>query len=143
MLTDEIKSRMMRALKARNTTEREILGVVLGEIQTQEARQGALSEEAVQGVVRKLIKSNRETLDAATDAAQRAGLEQEISILETLLPKSLSEDEVIAALAPVANAIRAASGDGPATGIAMKQLKQQPAPVDGRVVSQAVKKMRA
>ena len=143
MLKSEIKSRMMRALKARNTVEREILGVVLGEVQTQEARAGGdLSDEAAQGVVRKLIKSNRETLDVATDAAQKDTLEREIDILESLLPKTMTEAEVIEALAPARDAIRAAAGDGPATGIAMKQLKQQPLPVEGRVVSQAVKKMR-
>lgn len=143
MLIEQIKARMLSALKARRTLEKEILGVALGELQTVEARKGTLSEEEGAAIVRKLVKSNRETLDASTNAEQRAALEQEIAILESLLPKSLGEEEILAALTPVADAVRAAGNDGQATGIAVKSLKSAGVVVDGKLVGEVVRKMRA
>jgi uncharacterized protein YqeY len=143
MLIEQIKARMLSALKARRTVEKEILGVALGELQTVEARKGTLSEEEGAAIVRKLVKSNRETLEVSTNAEQRATLEQEIAILESLLPKSLGEAEILAALGPVADAVRAAGNDGQATGIAMKSLKAAGVVVDGKLVGDVVRKMRA
>jgi uncharacterized protein YqeY len=143
MLKAEIQSRIRAAMKARKTVEREILGVALGEIQTAEARKGELTEEETAAFVKKLVKSNRETIEAGPDAERKAILEEEIAILESLLPKAMGPDEIVAALASVSDAIRAASNDGQATGIAMKTLKAQGAPVDGKAVAEAVKRMRA
>ena len=69
-------------------------------------------------------------------------LRQEITVLESLLPKTLTEDEIVAALDPVAEAIKGAKADGPATGIAMKHLKSSGAAVDGKTVSGAVRRIR-
>jgi uncharacterized protein YqeY len=77
------------------------------------------------------------------DAADKAILEEENVVLETLLPKTLDASEVIAALATVSEAILAAGGDGQATGVAMKHLKSSGAVVDGKTVSTAVRAMRA
>jgi uncharacterized protein YqeY len=143
MLKAEIQSRIRAAMKARRTVEREILGVALGEIQTAEARKGELTEEETASFVKKLIKSNRETIEAGPDAARKTVLEEEIAILETLLPKAMGTDEIVAALAGVSDGIRGASNDGQATGIAMKTLKAQGATVDGKAVAEAVKRMRA
>lgn len=144
MLADEIKKRMLEAMKARDTVTREILGVALGEIQTNEARAGsrASDEEAAQ-VVRKLVKSNEETLAQATDPEQQRTLRREIEILQGLLPKTLGVDEIVAALGPVADAVRAAKNDGQATGVAMKHLKASGASVSGKDVSEAVKRLRS
>ena len=143
MLKDEIQSRIRAAMKGRKTVEREILGVALGEIQTAEARKGELTEEETASFVKKLVKSNRETIEAGPDPAQKAILEEEIAILESLLPKAMGPEDIVVALASVSDAIRAASNDGQATGIAMKTLKAQGAPVDGKTVAEAVKRMRA
>jgi len=143
MLKEEIQSRIREAMKAKRTIEREILGVALGEIQTVEARQGDLSEEGAAAIVRKLVKSNRETIEAGPLAEQKAILEQEIAVLESLLPKAMGQEEIVAALAGVADAIRGAASDGQATGIAMKALKSEGATVDGKTVAGAVKRMRS
>lgn len=143
MLIDEIKTRMLAALKAGRTLEKEIFGVALGELQTLEARKGSLSDEEAAAVVRKLLKSNRETLEASTSPEQQAALKQEIVLLESLLPRALDEAALTAALASVRDAIRSAPADGQATGIAMKALKAQGVVVDGKVVGDLVKKLRA
>ena len=93
-------------------------------------------------ILKKLVKSNQETLSSSEDAEQKKTLEQEISILQSFLPKSLGVDEIVTALAPVADAIKAAGNDGQATGVAMKHLKSTGAVVGGKDVSEAVKKIR-
>lgn len=142
MLVDEIKKQMMQALKAGRTVEKEILRVVLGEIQTVEARDGAMEDAQAQAIVRRLIKANEETSAVASDD-QKAILAQEISILRALLPKTLDVAAIVENLAPVKDALKAAGNDGQATGIAMKHLKAQGALVDGKDVSAAVRQIRA
>ncbi|MBK9001067.1 MAG: GatB/YqeY domain-containing protein [Myxococcales bacterium] len=144
MLSEEIKKRMLQAMKSGDTLEKEILRVALGEIQTQEARVSkAMSDEEVAAVLRKLVKNNQETLGVSERAEQKDQLAKEIAILESLLPKALGVDEIVAALAPVRDAVKAAGNDGQATGVAMKHLKSAGAVVTGKEVTEAVKRLRA
>jgi len=144
MLVDDIKKRMFEAMKAGRTVEKEILRVCLGEITTEETRaEKTFGDEEVQAVVRKLLKSVRESLSQAEDAKARAELEQEQAVLESLLPRALGVDEIVAALAPVADAIRGAKATGPAMGIAMKHLKAAGATVESRDVTEAVDRIRS
>jgi len=145
MLIDEIKTRMMRALRDRDEVVRNILGLAVGEIQTAEARANrALGEDEAMAVVRKLVKSNEETLAlSGTDDARAAGLRREIEALSALLPRSLSVEQIADALSPVADAIRAAKSDGQAMGVAMKHLKATGAIAGAPDVQQAVKRVRS
>ncbi len=142
MLAEEIKRRMFAAMKAKNTVEKEILRVALGEIQTAEARGAAGGDDATAAILKKLVKANEESLAASEAEEQRQTLREEIAILESLLPRSLSVDEIITALEPVREPIVGAKADGPATGIAMKHLKTQALSVDGKDVAAAVKRIR-
>jgi uncharacterized protein YqeY len=143
MLADDIKKRMLGALKAGKTVEKEILRVALAEIQTADARGAEPSDANATAILRKLIKSNEETLGHAKDPEQRSTLEQEIAILRSLLPATLGVDQIVEALAEVRDALRAAANDGQATGIAMKRLKADGAEVNGKDVTEAVKRIRA
>ena len=147
MLVDIIKDRIRQAMLQKNALERDFLRVALGELQTAESRGGELSDPDVEKILRKMVKSNTETLEVIqADPAKAeavATLHEERAILDSLLPKTLSPAEIEAALAPVADAIRAATQDGPATGIAMKHLKGSGAQVDGKDVAAAVKQLRA
>ena len=142
MLADEIKARMFAAMKAGRIVEKEILRVALGEIQTAASRTDKLGEDEAAAIVRKLVKSNRETLDLSTSDEQKTTLKDEIDILESLLPKALDADGVAAALDGVKDGIRGAGSDGQATGIAMKTLKGLGITVDGKLVTEVVKKLR-
>jgi uncharacterized protein len=142
-LVDQIKARMFQAMKAGNTVEKEILRVAMGEITTDAARPGKKGDdEDTQAILKKLVKSNEESLEASQDETQKATLRAEIEILSTFLPKSLGVPEIVAALAPVAEAIKAAANDGQATGVAMKHLKSLGAVVNGKDVSAAVRQLR-
>lgn len=142
MLVDEIKARITVAMKSGDTAARDILRLALGEIQTAEARKSApVTDEEASAAVRKLIKSNEETMGLSTGDAVTA-LKKEIEILAALLPKQLSVDDIVTALTPVKDAIVLAKADGQATGVAMKHLKTTGANVNGNDVGAAVKKIR-
>lgn len=144
MLADDIKKRMFSAMKAGNITEKEILRVALGEITTIAARsEKPLTDGEVAAVLKKLVKSNQETLGSSEDDAQKRTLAEEISVLEAFLPKTLSVDDIVAALAAVADGIKGAGNDGQATGVAMKHLKASGAEVNGKDVAEAVKRLRS
>jgi uncharacterized protein YqeY len=143
MLVEELKKRITSSMKEGDTVARDVLRLALGEIQTAEARKSAtLSEEEAAAALRKLVKSNEETLGLTTDAERAAALKKEIEVLTSLLPKGLSVDEIVAALASSVDAIKAAKADGQAVGVAMKHLKSTGASVAGNDVQAAVKKIR-
>ncbi|MGH7294317.1 MAG: GatB/YqeY domain-containing protein [Polyangiaceae bacterium] len=142
-ILDELKARMNEAMRGKDDVAKNIYRLAYSETQLASARSGkAVSEDEVIAILKKLVKSNEETLAVASDAVQKDALAREIALLAALLPKALDVPEIVAALAPVADAIRAAGNDGQATGVAMKQLKAAGASVDGKAVAAAVKQMR-
>jgi uncharacterized protein YqeY len=143
MLLDDIKAQMFKAMKEGRLVEKEILRVAVGEITTNAARAGQSgNDEESQAALRKLIKSNEESLAVTTDPERRGELELEVRTLAAFLPKNLSVEAIIEALVPVRDAIVAAGNEGQATGIAMKLLKTQGAVVTGKDVSTVVKQLR-
>ena len=143
MLVDEIKAQMTRAMRARDQVTRNVLGVALGEIQTAEARANRpLQEDEATAILRKLVKSNEETLALSSDRAGADVLRREVEVLSALLPRTMSVEQIVEALSPVADAIRATKADGAAMGAAMKHLKASGAAVDAGDVRRAVQQLR-
>lgn len=145
MLVDEIKKRAAAAVKQGDTITRDVLRLALGEIQTAEARKNeAVGEEEAAAALRKLIKSNEETLAALPAGDERiAVLKRENEVLTSLVPAQLSVAQIVEALAAHVEALKAAGSDGQATGIAMKHLKAAGADVKGTDVGAAVKQLRS
>ena len=143
VLVDDIKKQVTVAMKSGDSVARDVLRLALGEIQTAEARKNApASDEDVAAALRKLIKSNEETLALSGEGERAVTLRREIEVLSVLLPRQLSVDDIVAALASEHEAIKAAKSDGQATGVAMKHLKTSGASVAGNDVGAAVKKIR-
>ena len=143
-LLETIKKQVIDAMKAKDAIAKDVLRVAQGDIELAQTRTGKdLSDDEAQKIVRKLIKSNQETLAANPDDATTEKLNKEITILEALLPRTLGVDEIVAALAPVEGDIKAAGNDGQATGVAMKHLKPQGLAVEGKDVSAAVRQIRS
>jgi uncharacterized protein YqeY len=139
MLIDQVKQRMFQAMKQNQTLEKEVLRTVIGEV----TRSGDdPTDERVLGVLKKLVKSNQETLEAATDPEQRRALEREIEVLGTFLPATTGPEQLREILEPTAAAIRAAAGPGPAMGIAMKFLKAANVTAESRDVQAAIAELR-
>ncbi len=127
-IVDELKVRMNEALREKDEVAKNIYRLAYSELQLASARSGKdVDDDEAIGVLKKLVKSNEDTLALATDARQRGALEREITLLAAMLPKTLGVPEIVAALAPVVDAIRAAGNDGQATGVAMKHLEADPA----------------
>lgn len=142
-LLEQIKAQMFSAMKAGKTVEKEILKVAMGEITTDAARAERKGDDAeAQAILKKLVKSNEESIAASQDETQKATLRAEIEVLNAFLPKSLGVAEIVTALAPVTEAVKAAGNDGQATGVAMKHLKGLGAEVNGKDVSAAVRQLR-
>ncbi len=142
-IVDELKGRMNESLRAKDEVAKNIYRLAYSEMQLAAARSGKdTSDDDAIAILKKLVKSNEDTLAVAADAGQREVLTREIAVLTALLPKTLSVAEVVAALAPVVDAVKAAGNDGQATGVAMKHLKSTGASVDGKTAAAAVKQIR-
>ncbi len=86
---EQIKKDLIDAIKAKDIERREALRVVLGEFDRQ--GQKALSDEEVAGVLRKLVKSERETLELKGESDSAF-----IRTLEAYLPKMVTDEEIAA-----------------------------------------------
>ncbi|HXN32900.1 MAG TPA: GatB/YqeY domain-containing protein [Polyangiaceae bacterium] len=142
-MVDDIKAMMTRARREKDDVARNVLGLALGEIQTAEARANRpLRDEETVAVVRKLLKSNEETLSLASEASGAEALRHEIEVLSALLPAAPSPEAIESAIAPVADAVRAARSEGQAMGVAMKHLKTTQTTADAPSVLEAIRKLR-
>lgn len=143
-IVDELKARMNEVLRGKDEVAKNIYRLAYSEVQLASARLGKdVNDDEAIAILKKLVKSNEDTLAVATEAQQRDALAREIALLSAMLPKTLGVPEIVAALAPVADAIRAAGNDGQATGVAMKHLKSTGASVDGKTAAAAVKQIRS
>lgn len=127
------------------STEKNILKVVLGDIQLKAAG-GTITDEAGHAIVKKLVKGNEETLGhlKAEDARRHQYIEEN-AILATLLPAYLTAEQVTAELtsAGLVEQVKSAKNEGQATGVAMKHLKGKGLAVEGDEVKKAVTAMRS
>lgn len=105
---------------------------------------GTLADEPVQGILRKLVKSNQDTLALTVDPAQQETLRKEIAVLEELLPRPWTPTASWRCSSPCTTPcpLRRPT-DGQATGVAMKHLKTTGAAVQGKDVGDAVRRIRA
>ncbi len=85
-LQEQIKKDMVQAMKARDDVKKGALRVVMGEFGRAETK--ALSDDEVMKILKKLAKSERETLEQSG----RPGDSRYIEILESYLPKMASDD---------------------------------------------------
>lgn len=127
------------------STEKNILKVVLGDIQLKAAG-GTITDEAGHAIVKKLVKGNEETLGHLKgEDPRRAQYLGENAVLSSLLPTYLTADQVTAELtsAGLVEQVKAAKNEGQATGVAMKHLKGKGLAVEGDEVKKAVTALRS
>ena len=144
-LHDELKARVTAAVKAGDTRTRDTLRTVIGEAQAEAVRrQGEATDEVVLGVVRKAVTGLKETIPLAKkDGRDITQQEEELALLESLLPKAWDKEAIAAVLAPLRDELRAAKNDGQAMGVAMKALKAQGATTNPDDVKAVVAEVRA
>lgn len=150
-LEDTLKSKIKQAMKDRDETARDVLRVVLGQIQL-EAASATTNEEQKFAVVRKLIKSNQLTLGSMAEKPEATWshewkesaekLRREVSLLESLLPRAWSEQEVVDFIRNKGIDVSSAKTDGQAMGLVMKELKAAGAPVESATVKTTIESLR-
>jgi uncharacterized protein YqeY len=92
MLKEKINIDYMAAFRSKNVVAKNLLSVIKGEIQTQEKNAGieTLSDEEVTKILNKTVKSLKET-QSKFPSEQTT---QELAIVESYLPKQMSESEI-------------------------------------------------
>ena len=144
MLLEQIKSDIKHAMLTRDEARRDILRVVIGEVQR---KVGAESDDDVKRTIRKIIEGNTETLSNLGNDVRTSKLVKENEILNEYLPKMWSVEQIEAFFLnsnePYFEQIIEAKGEGTAMGLAMRTLKSVNAPVDGKDVKLVIQKIRS
>ena len=136
-LKEKINADYMTAFRAKNTTAKNLLSVIKGEIQTTEKNTGVenMSDEDVMKILKKTVKSLKET-NASFPSAQTA---EELFIAEAYLPTQMSEEDVRTAVDEIIASMRTTL-TVKEMGKIMGQFNSKYAGLaDGKLVSQAVK----
>jgi uncharacterized protein YqeY len=136
-LKEKINADYMTAFRAKNTTAKNLLSVIKGEIQTTEKNTGVenMSDEDVMKILKKTVKSLKET-NASFPSAQTA---EELFIAEAYLPTQMSEEEVRTAVDEIIASMRTTL-TVKEMGKVMGQFNSKYAGLaDGKLVSQAIK----
>ena len=106
MNKDELQQQMVAAMKAKEKTRLSIIRQVMGEVKNIEVNERRdATETDVDSMIKRLIKQTGETLEmsekAGTDAERTATLAEQVKILESLLPKQVSGDALVALIEQV------------------------------------------
>ncbi len=143
-LREEISLAIQNAMRSKDETRLRVLRLLLSAIKLADAEKGvAVDDTTILALVQKEIKIRKDSIEGA-EAAGRPEMigqnQQEISILETYLPKQLTENELTSL---VTEAIQEAQAASPADmGKVMKLLMPK---VQGKApnaqISQVVRKL--
>lgn len=89
-LQDRIKKDLTQAMKARDEEKKNILRVIMGEFGRQAGKE--LPDEEVIGIIKKLIKSEKEVIAQSGEGGDNRFIE----VAEAYLPKMADEEEISA-----------------------------------------------
>jgi len=154
MIQKEIKQKIIQAIKNGDLFTRNILRVVLGEMQTVEQRNGSITEEKCQKIIYKMIEDNEEIMRIIvknSEEPQKRGSVfyvtcqkalEENKILRLLVPQRLTKEQIKETLISYNCDLKSAKNDGQAIGVAIKVLKENNHLVDGKDVAEVVKELR-
>ena len=101
MTSEELHNEMIAAMKAKDKTRLSIIRQVIGEVKNVEVNERRdATEEDVTKMIKRLIKQTAETLEMSIKAGNNQErtdtLQQQVDILESLLPAQLSGDALTA-----------------------------------------------
>lgn len=143
-ISEDIKSAMKARDKVRLETLRNIKKVFL-EAKTAPGANDTLEDDAALKIIAKLAKQGKETAVTYTQAGRQDLADAElaqVAVLESYLPKQLTEEEITAIVKTIITETGATSMKemGKVMGIANKQMAGK---ADGRVISGIVKALLA
>lgn len=142
---EDLKSRIVKAMKNGSEVEKNLLRVVVGDVEMASVRQNKpITDEMTYGVVKKVLASLRETLSLAKEKNVQppVAIEQEIVLLQELLPQTWSRQQIKDFLVEHFDKIRLAGNAGQAMGVAMKVIKSAKGAVEADDVKAIVEELR-
>lgn len=151
MITETLKADVLTAVKSGDSARRNILKLVLGEVELSTARTGvALPDDKVFQIIRKIIEGNDQVIvelkkrfipGLSLDDFKRDMLQNENSILSSYLPKMLTLEEIVLALPDeLKTEIKSSTPNdyGKLTGKVMAYLKGKGLSANGNHVKMAI-----
>lgn len=118
------------------------LRTILGELQRFSSKEKLSDDKAIK-IIQKMIESLKEIINIKKDQNKDCSKDiGELNLMETLVPKSLSVEEITKELSMISSDIRTMADHGPAMGMAMKHLKSKNLQVNGNDVLVAVENIR-
>jgi uncharacterized protein YqeY len=140
-LRGKLSDDLRQALRSGDTVRRDTLRLLISSVNNAEiAKQSALTDADILGVISKDVKRHQESIDAFKKG-NRADLvakeEAEMAVLQGYLPEQMSRDEIIAVAREVIAEVEAAGmGD---KGKVMQQLMPKlKGKADGKVINDVV-----
>ena len=143
-IADQIQKDMTAAMKSREELRLSTLRMVRSALKNKEIdKRAPLDDREQQQVLQTLIKQRRESIDAFTKGGRQelADKEQaEIAIIEAYLPKAVGEEEITATVKSVIAEMGSPTMKDMGTVMKNVMAKFAGARVDGKVVSDTVKR---
>jgi len=143
-IVEKVTQDMTRAMKAREEQRLSTLRMVKSALKNKEIdKRGPLDDKEAMAVLSTLIKQRKDSIEAFTKGGRQELADKEaaeIVIIEGYLPKSLGEEEIVAAVKVTIGEMGAPTMKD--MGMVMKNTmaKFGGARVDGKVVSEVVKR---
>ncbi len=140
-LKDKLNSDLKQAMRDGDKVKRSVIRLVLAAIKNAEiAKQTALEDSDVLGIITKEVRQHQESIDAFK-AGKRQDLidqeEAELKILQEYLPKQMTRDEVIAEARKIIAEV-GAQGPGDKGRVMPKIIAQLKGKADGREINAIV-----
>lgn len=101
MTYEELHAEMVAAMKAKDKVRLGVARLLLGELKNAASRGGAheITEEEVTAQIKRTLKQTNETLEmsekAGNNPERTENLREQVAVLESLLPKQVSGDELV------------------------------------------------
>ena len=143
-IVDQITQDMTQAMKAREEHRLSTLRMVKSALKNKEIdKRAPLDDKEAMAVLNTLIKQRKDSIDAFTKGGRQELADKEaaeIKLIETYLPKSLGEDEVLSTVRATIAEMGSPTMKDMGTVMKNTMAKFGGARVDGKLVSEVVKR---
>jgi len=140
-LKEKLRDDLKRALKGRDKVRTSAIRLVLAAVKNAEiARQTALEEGDILGVIAKEVRQRRESIEAFKQGNRQdlvAQEEAELAVLNEYLPRQMTREEIIAEARRVIDEV-GAQGLGDKGKVMPKLIAQLKGKADGREINAVV-----
>jgi uncharacterized protein YqeY len=140
-LKEKLNSDLREAIRGGDKVRRSVIRLVFAAVQNSEiARQAALEESDILGIIAKEARQRQESVEAFKQGNRQdlvAQEEAELAILQEYLPQQMTKDEVIAEARRIIEEV-GAQGPGDKGKVMPKIIAQLKGRADGREINEVV-----